>query len=279
MRRRLRPLILDPDDPVYPGSPDAPDDGRARSRCRRGTAAAPPPGGRTGRRPRRPSPTDTGPPSAGQVRRARPDAQPAPRADASLRPDRRRPPRTGTGGHAAPGHRTGGQPEPAARRAATEHRSGPQAAADPARWPPRPARCPPSGVPRAELAAVRARPARRRSGPDPSRSSARSPGRAGGPPAPTPGGAPGREPADPSALAAAPDRCRPTPVPAGPPPRPTPTGRSAGRPGPSGWVAAGLVVAGAAVVLAGIAAGWAVTRTVAGESPVDHGDRQHARAP
>ena len=24
VRRRLRPLILDPDDPVYPGSPDAP---------------------------------------------------------------------------------------------------------------------------------------------------------------------------------------------------------------------------------------------------------------
>ena len=58
-------------------------------------------------------------------------------------------------------------------------------------------------------------------------------------------------------------------MPAGPPApgRPRAEHRQPPTGAASGWVAAGLVVAGAAVVLAGIAAGWTVTRSVSGQSP------------
>jgi serine/threonine protein kinase len=65
-----------------------------------------------------------------------------------------------------------------------------------------------------------------------------------------------------SPLAAAPS----SPLAAAPGPAPAVTSRAAVGP-VSGWVAAGLFVVGAAVVLVGIAAGWAVTRTLSGESP------------
>ena len=48
------------------------------------------------------------------------------------------------------------------------------------------------------------------------------------------------------------------------PPRPAPPGRTA----TSSRTAVGLVAAGAAVVLAGLVGGWAVTRVVSGQSPL-----------
>ncbi len=147
VRRRLRPLILDPDDPVYPGSPDAP--------TLASPIARPPTGGggaAADRRPAaapaaRPSPSDTGPPSlvkrgpagsAGVSPRAAGTASagPAPsqRSAAGAPPEVSPRPRPGTGSSGRPrvGSGTGGQtrvggpPDPA-----PGSRPGPPAAAGP----------------------------------------------------------------------------------------------------------------------------------------------------
>ena len=215
VRRRLRPLILDPDDPVYPGSPDAP------------TMAAPiavPPqnGGTPATRrvtpsaTRRPSPTDSGPPSL--VKSGSADAR---------SPSRPQP------GRPAAGHRDR-WPRPPVRRFG---RAGPREP-DPA---PRPRRRPP----RWRRPPARFRPAWTRRSP-------RRPGRCH----PT------------SARPSARSRPAPARLPPGLQARAATSSHDhTAQPAASGWVAAGLVIAGAAVVLAGIAAGWAITRTVAGESP------------
>jgi eukaryotic-like serine/threonine-protein kinase len=88
------------------------------------------------------------------------------------------------------------------------------------------------------------------------------------PPAPTAG----RPVADPAPLAASPGplpqmRTRP-----GTPPRPiagsTPRRHAATAEPLTGWAAVGMVVAGAAVVLAGAFGGWTITRLLAGQSPL-----------
>jgi eukaryotic-like serine/threonine-protein kinase len=287
VRHRLRPLILDPDDPVYPGSPDAP------------TMASPitlrPVGGgsaATGRPPRpapRPGPTDTGPPSLIKSGDARPGSQSAPPAAGQPpSPTSGGRPRTGTGSdaHPRPGTGTGGHPRPARPAEPTPGtRSGPQAAAAPA-----PLAAAPGPLP-AELRSLESRSPESRSpesrppesrppeprSPEPRPLEPRSPEprsseprRASPPAADTPAAPPPASRPTPSALAASPGPLPPDlRMPAGPtaPGRPRtehqrpPTGAA------SGWVAAGLVVAGAAVVLAGIAAGWTVTRSVSGQSP------------
>ena len=254
VRRRLRPLILDPDDPVYPGSPDAP------------TMASPitlrPVGGgaATGHRSPGPAPRPTpAPPDPPSLVKADDRANPAGRADPRPHP-RPRPapppvagdqpsagpgavarPGTGSGAHPRPGMGTGGQPRlggPGDMAGSTG--SGAQAAAAPAPLAAAPGPLPPELRP-APLSGADA------------------------PTAPAPGNR-----AAPASLASSPGPLPPDlRAPA------APTGSSWSPPGQrrpatgaaSGWVAAALVVAGAAVVLAGVAAGWVVTRAVAGESP------------
>ena len=199
VRRRLRPLILDPDDPVYPGSPDAP------------TLAAPitppVPGGA-----RPPSLVKTRRPEAGRSSPAAGRAAPPSTAHSG-------PPSLAKIGHGSPTRSPDRRPAPTG--AGDARRSGTGTAKPP--------------TPAAEH------------GP---RALAAAPG-----PLPAP-------------LASAPG-----PLPAGvrPAAAPDPAVRSDPEPDgasrPSGWVAAGLVLAGAAVVLAGVAAGWVATRAAAGESP------------
>ena len=160
VRRRLRPLILDPDDPVYPGSPDAP--------TLASPIARPPTGGggaAADRRPAaaaRPSPSDTGPPSLVKSgsggppgsRRARPGPLPPGRHRASgsaagAPPEVSPRPRPGTGSSGRPrvGSGTGGQPGWVARPISLRDPDRARPRRRP-RWPPRPARCPPPSAPR-----------------------------------------------------------------------------------------------------------------------------------
>ncbi len=190
VRRRLRPLIGDPDDPLYPGSPDAP------------TMAAPfhvTPARSAG---------GAGPGGAGPAGR-----------------------RPGAGAASSPA--VGGPSPP---RGVTAVPPGPLPGAAPA---------PGAAPPPAPLAASPGPlPEGLRADPPQAEPPHVEPGRAGLPRPPGPGGPP--EDAQ--------TAIRP-PVPAAP--------RAA-----SGLSAVGLVAAGAAVVLAGLAGGWAVTRTVAGQSPL-----------
>jgi serine/threonine protein kinase len=286
VRHRLRPLILDPDDPVYPGSPDAPTMASPITLRPVGSGSA-----ATGRPPRpapRPGPTDTGPPSLVKSGDARPGSPSAPRtAGQPPSPTSGGRPRTGTGSdaHPRPGTGTGGHPRPGRpAEPAPSTRSGSQAAAAPA-----PLAAAPGPLP-AELRSLESRSLEARSpeprspelrSPEPRSPELRSPElrspelrspeprRASPPAADTPAAPPAASRPTPSALAASPGPLPPDlRMPAGPTapgrPRPEqrpPTGAA------SGWVAAGLVVAGAAVVLAGIAAGWTVTRSVSGQSP------------
>jgi len=68
-----------------------------------------------------------------------------------------------------------------------------------------------------------------------------------------------------------------------PPPAPPPPPRRTSRPQPapthSGWRAAGIAVAGAAVVLAGIAGGWSATRLLGGQSALTTVNVTTASAP
>jgi hypothetical protein len=185
VRRRLRPLIGDPDDPLYPGSPDAP------------TMAAP-----------------------YRVTQARGGGG---SGSGGSGPAARRP---GTGSPAA------GKPSPP--RGVTAVPAGPLPGAAPgAPLPPAPLAASPGPLPEGL-----------RADPPQAEPSHPEPGRA--------------EPPRPPGPAASPDDVRTAirpPAPAAP--------RAA-----SGLSAVGLVAAGAAVVLAGLAGGWAVTRTVSGQSPL-----------
>jgi eukaryotic-like serine/threonine-protein kinase len=219
VRRRLRPLILDPDDPVYPGSPDAPTMAApiAVPPQNGGASAASPARRPTPSATHRPPPTDSSPPSlvkSGQVE-SRPQAPQ--RGQGGARPA------TGTGGHAGPS----GSPAESAPRTRP---SAPAAAATPLAASPGPL---PQG-PRAPLAVS--------PGPLPPGLGSAGPPLAAGP-GPLPPGLQAR------AGTAAPNR------------------EHGSQSAPTGWVAVGLVIAGAAVVLAGVATGWAITRAVAGESP------------
>jgi serine/threonine protein kinase len=181
VRRRLRPLIGDPDDPLYPGSPDAPTMA-ATYRVPQGSR-----GGQAG----------------------------------------------GSGGSGPAGRRSTppATPPPGVPAAAVASSVPPSPSASPPPASPLPAAPPPAPVAAAPLAA--------------------SPG-------PLPEALRGAAPAPaPARSATSPDDVQ------------TEIRRTASQPGvTSRRTAAGLVAAGAAVVLAGLAGGWAVTRVVAGQSPL-----------
>jgi hypothetical protein len=187
VRRRLRPLIGDPDDPLYPGSPDAPTMAApyrvtsARGPGTAGSGGSGPAGRRRG----------AGPPAPGK---------PSPPRGVTAVPAGPLP-----GGPVAPG----ASPSPAPLAASP----GPL----------------PEGL---------------RADPPQAEPSHAEPGRTEPPRPPAPATSP-----DDGATAVRP----PAPV----PPRAA-----------SGLSAVALVAAGAAVVLAGLAGGWAVTRTASGQSPL-----------
>ncbi len=241
VRRRLRPLIIDPDDPIYPGSPDAP------------TLAAPitvlPSG------------------AEGSLSLVKPG-----------RPSRSAPDKAGAGGSPAPSGRGRADrpPQPSPRSGAgSGNRSGTAAAA-------RAGSLAPSGsgsgsagsapsAGSAGSASAGSPVGSAQSGAAPAGSAQSGSPLSGSPLSGSPlsgSGAAGSQ-------SAAPLASSPGPLPAGvraagTGPGPDPRGRpdrldATGA--PSGWVTASLVIAGAAVVLAGIAAGWIATRTVGGESP------------
>ena len=281
VRRRLRPLILDPDDPVYPGSPDAPTLAAPIAVPRHG-------GARPSATPnRRPGATESGPPSlVKQDRPTRSGAGPhepgrraGPPAGPPAGPQRTS---TGSGEHARPG--TAAEPGPA-DPVAPAAAPGPGAPAPTGPGPatstgsgasaPAPATAPTRGVtgsdPHAQAGPA---PLASAPGPLPPELRAGPPSQPGAPAWPRPGSA---------SFPVVGNRPGATPLASGPGPlphdlqpvRPAPADRApaaAGTPRPvatgvSGWAAVGLVVAGAAVVLAGIAAGWGVTRVIGGESP------------
>jgi serine/threonine protein kinase len=280
VRRRLRPLILDPDDPVYPGSPDAPtmaapiqlpDPGARPGAPRLGTprpAGSSPIGSSpAGSSPARPSPSDAGRAGGPAPPQRAGSPSPVARRSASLAADPGPLPGAAPAAHrsapltADPGPLPGGRPLPPP--GPPSPKSGPPSIAGRQPNPDRPkTNLSKSGRPNPK----RPSPGQPSPGPSiagPSTPGPQSPGLSHpGPAAPGPAN-PGQQP-NPAPLAAAPG-----PLPPGI--RPDAAGRADPRPptstGPSGWVAAGLVAAGAAVVLAGIAAGWVATRTVSGQSP------------
>jgi hypothetical protein len=98
-------------------------------------------------------------------------------------------------------------------------------------------------------------------------------GPTGAPPAPVPRGARPHVAASPLAATPGPLPVRPRAV-----PRREPSDRPVRPVAPvSGWAAAGLVVAGAAVVLAGATGGWTATRALGGQSPLSTSNVTTAR--
>jgi serine/threonine protein kinase len=315
VRRRLRPLIIDPDDPIYPGSPDAPTmaapitmpattAGEPPSLVK--SARAAPPGsaggapstagrGRDDRRPQ-PSPrAGDGPGAAARAGALAPSGSPPSGSPLSGSPLSGSPLSGSPPSGSPPGSTRSGSPPAGSSPAGSSPAGSPPAGSPPSGSPPSgsppsgsgPSVSPASGSPPA--AAPPAAPLAAAPGPLPagirptgsraaasraagSRAAGSRPGSRTAGSHPADGRAAGSHPADGRAAGSHPAESHPAGSrPAGNLPAPDPRGRldrvDPTSSEPSGWVVASLIIAGAAVVLAGIAAGWIATRAVAGESP------------